>query len=362
MSTQNKRILTMQESINEGLIIAAKKNKRIIFFAQGVQDPTAVFGTLKNLSKYIRSERIIETPVAENGTCGIAIGAAMTGMIPVISFHRAEFALLAMEQLINNAAKAHYVSRGKHSVPFLLRLIVGRGWGQGPAHSQSLESIFSSIPGLKVIMPAFPSDAKGLIISSLSDNNPIICIENRWSHYTKGNVKKGYFKSDITKPKKISSGNQITVISTGFMTLESKRAVDMLKEEGIESDHFDLRILRPLNLNEIIKSIKKTGCIIFVDTGHKTLGIGSEVISKITEEAFYFLKKSPIRLGLPDHPTPSSRGLIIDYYPDTIKILKAIAKILDLKDPLIKKLEFKIKNDKNNLPIDVPDSFFKGPF
>lgn len=363
MSTPHKkRIISMQESINEALIMAAKKNKNIVFFAQGIEDPTAVFGTLKGLSKTIEKKRIIETPVAENATCGIAIGAAMTGLIPVISFHRTEFALLAIEQIFNNAAKSHYISRGTHSVPMLLRLIIGRGWGQGPAHSQSLESLFSAIPGLKVIMPSFPDDAKGLIISALEDRNPFICIENRWSHYTKGNVKKGYYKSDITKPKRISKGKDITIVSTGFMTLEVKRAVDLLKEINVAVDHFDLRVLRPLFLDEIVQSVKQTGFIMCVDTGHRTLGIGSEIISFVTEKAFKYMKTPPVRLGLPDHPTPSSRGLVIDFYPDTLKILKEVFGSLKLEKSFLKSFELKIREERNNLPIDVPDNFFKGPF
>ena len=260
------------------------------------------------------------------------------------------------------AAKSHYISRGTHSVPMLLRLIIGRGWGQGPAHSQSLESLFSAIPGLKVIMPSFPDDAKGLIISALEDRNPFICIENRWSHYTKGNVKKGYYKSDITKPKKISKGKDITIVSTGFMTLEVKRAVDLLKEINVAVDHFDLRVLRPLFLDEIVQSVKQTGFIMCVDTGHRTLGIGSEIISFVTEKAFKYMKTPPVRLGLPDHPTPSSRGLVIDFYPDTLKILKEVFGSLKLEKSFLKSFELKIKEERNNLPIDVPDNFFKGPF
>ena len=358
----NKKTLNMQNAINEGLIEAAKKNSKVIFFAQGVQDPNSLFGTLNNLSKYISKNRIIETPVAENATCGIAIGSAMTGMIPVVSFHRVEFALLALEQIFNNAAKAHYVSRGKHKVPLLLRLIIGRGWGQGPEHSQSLESIMSHIPGLKVIMPSFPDDAKGLIISAIEDNNPVICIENRWSHYTEGEVRSGHFFEDISGPKKISTGKNLTLVSTGYMTLEAKRAVDLLTKVGITIDHFDLRVLRPLKLEKIINSVKKTGSIITIDTGHRFLGIGSEIISEITEKAFHSLKNNPVRMGLPDHPTPSSRGLIEDFYPDCIKILKSITKLLSINQELITPLIEQIEKERSGLPIDVPDNFFKGPF
>ena len=146
------------------------------------------------------------------------------------------------------------------------------------------------------------------------------------------------------------------------MTLEAKRAVDLLKKIGVSIDHYDLRVLRPLRLDSIIESVKKTGSIITIDTGHKFLGMGSEIVSDITEKCFQYLKNKPIRLGLPDHPTPSSRGLIEDFYPDCIKILKSITKLLSINQELITPLIEQIEKERSGLPIDVPDNFFKGPF
>ena len=191
--------------------------------------------------------------LAENALTGVAIGAAMMGKRPVLSFHRVEFALLAMEQIANNAAKSHYISRGKHTVPLVLRLIVGRGWGQGPEHSQSLEAMFAMIPGLKVIMPTFPADAKGLIIAAIEDNNPVIIIEHRWCHYIQGDVPTGYYTSDLEAPKEIIKGEDITIIASSFMTIEAIEAAESLNELGYTASVFDLRVLRPLKLDTIYK-------------------------------------------------------------------------------------------------------------
>ena len=182
MNNQDK-IITGSRAINDALAYIGSKNKNVLLFAEGVNDPTAIFGTQKNLINIYGQERLIEMPVSENGLCGVAIGAAMNGKRPIISFHRVEFALLAMEQIVNNAAKMHYVSNGLHFCPIVIRLVVGRGWGQGPEHSQSLETLFSYIPGLKVIMPTFPEDLKDAMLTSVEDNNPTIIIEHRWTLY-----------------------------------------------------------------------------------------------------------------------------------------------------------------------------------
>ena len=170
----NERILSTAQAINEALQVMGARDKNVLLFAEGVDDPSAVYGTTKGMVPIYGRHRVIEMPVAENGLCGVAIGAAMRGKRPVISFHRVEFALLAMEQIINNAAKMHYASNGQHKSPLVIRLIIGRGWGQGPQHSQSLESMFACIPGLRVIMPVFPQDTKGMLIAAIEDDNPVV--------------------------------------------------------------------------------------------------------------------------------------------------------------------------------------------
>lgn len=197
----NEKILSTAGAIREGLLQAAERDENVIFMAEGVKEPTGFFGTLSGFGEVLEPSRLIEMPIAENGLIGIAVGAAMSGKKVVISLQRVEFAMLALEQIFNNAAKSHYVSNGAHSVPIVLRLVVGRGWGQGPEHSQSLESMFSMFPGLKVVMPVFPGTAKGLTIGAINDPNPVIMIEHRWCHYVQGKVGDDYFSIPLAGPQ-----------------------------------------------------------------------------------------------------------------------------------------------------------------
>ena len=316
------RILTSAQAINEALAIMGERDKNVLLMGQGIDDKGAFYGTTAGLS-HIYKDRLIETPVSENAMVGVAIGLAMSGKCPVIQFHRVEFALLAMEQIINNAAKMHYISNGQHKCPLVIRMIIGRGWGQGPCHSQSLEAMFAYIPGLKVIMPTFPDDYKGMLISAIEDDNPVVIIEHRWTHYVKGNVPEGYYKNDIEKPKLIRKGKP----AAGTIVASSYSVLSHLYHEY--DDVFDLRVLRPLQIDEIIESVKKTGVLMIVDTGYETYGIGAEIAARCVEAGLRF---SLIRDGIPDHPIPSSRGYLPGLYPDTPKV------------------------------IDSPDPAFQGPF
>lgn len=298
------RILTSAQAINEALAIMGERDKNVLLMGQGIDDKGAFYGTTSGLSE-IYKERLIETPVSENAMVGVSVGLALSGKRPVIQFHRVEFALLAMEQIINNAAKMHYISNGQHKCPLVIRMIIGRGWGQGTCHSQSLEAMFAYIPGLKVLMPTFPEDYKGMLISAIEDDNPVVIMEHRWTHYAKGHVPEGYYKSDITKPKQLRHGKDATIVTTAYATLSQM--------EDDNSDLFDLRVLRPLILDDIIESVRKTGKLLIIDTGYKTLGIGAEIVARCVEAG---LKFDLIRQGIPDHPIPSSRGYLPAIYPD----------------------------------------------
>jgi pyruvate dehydrogenase E1 component beta subunit len=298
------RIITSAQAINEALAIVGERDKRVLLMGQGIDDKGAFYGTTEGLS-HIYGDRLIETPVSENAMVGVAVGLAISGKRPVIQFHRVEFALLAMEQIINNAAKMHYISNGQHKCPLVIRMIVGRGWGQGPCHSQSLEAMFAYIPGLKVLMPTFPADYKGMLISAIEDDNPVVIIEHRWTHYVKGNVPEGYYKIDINWPTQLREGKYQTIVASSYSVLSQMNVED--------SDVFDLRVMRPLKLFGIIESVRKTGHLIIYDTGYKTLGIGAEIIAQCVEEGLKFTVE---RHGIPDHPIPSSRGYLPAIYPD----------------------------------------------
>ena len=358
----NQRIITLGDAIREALFDSMARDERVFLFAQGVADPSAMWGTMKGAAERFGADRIVEMPVAENGAVGTAIGAAMCGQRPVIALHRVEFALLALEQIANNAAKAHYISNGQHRVPLVIRMVVGRGWGQGPEHSQSLEAVFSHFPGLKVVMPAFVADAKGMLTAAIEDDNPVLFIEHRWLHYSLGHVPAEYFKHELDGPRVVHPGKDATVVATSYSVLEAMRAADVLAALDCSLEVIDLRVLRPLNMEPILASVRKTGRLLTVDTGFVRYGIGGEIVANVASEAFDTLKAAPLRLGLPEHPTPSSRGMIPGYYPDAPRIVRAVAREMGLNAARVEVAIKSLEEKRKGLPIDAPDPFFKGPF
>ena len=321
LSKRDENLVTTSEAIRDALTVMGERDQNVILFAEGVADPSAVYGTTKNLTQVYGKDRMIEMPVAENGLCGVAIGAAMRGKRPVVSFHRVEFGLLAMEQIVNNAAKMHYGSNGQHTAPIVVRLVIGRGWGQGPQHSQSLETMFACVPGLKVLMPVFPQDTKGMLIAAIEDDSPTVVIEHRWCHYVKGVVPEGYYTTDIAGPSRLTDGNDLTIAATSFSTLEAMRAAEALKSIGVTAEVFDMRVINPLDTTLIEESFKKTGRLITVDTGHRSYGIGAEIIARVMERHAGLSKSNPVRIAMPDHPVPSSRGYTPGIYPDAREVL-----------------------------------------
>lgn len=334
----------------------------VYLMGEGVADPKGIFGTTTGLAQKYGSARVVEMPVAENGLTGIAIGSALMGQRPLMIHQRVDFALLALEQLFNNAGKTHYITQGQHTVPLVVRMIVGRGWGQGPAHSQSLETVFAAVPGLKVVMPTTPEDFHGMLIGAVEDDNPVLMIEHRWLHYVKGEVNPDAPAIPIKGPRKVRSGDKATVVATSYMVLEAQRAVDRLAEAGCDCDFFDLRVIRPLDLEDILASVRRTGRLIVADTGYTMLGVGAEVVSRAVTDCFEDLKARPIRIGLPDHPTPSSAALATAYYPGSLDIARAVADVSELPSSVLAPVLDDLKAERDALPIDQPDPSFEGPF
>jgi pyruvate/2-oxoglutarate/acetoin dehydrogenase E1 component len=345
----NKKIF-FYEAINEALNLSLKKNKNTLIMGLGSDDPKNIFGTTKNLQEIYGKNRVIDLPTSENACMGIAIGLSINKIKPIISHQRVEFALLAFEQIVNQAAKFNYTTAGKLNIPIVVRLIIGRGWGQGTQHSQSLESIFSHFPGLKVIAPSNANDAKGLMLSSIEDKNPVMFYEHRWLHNTNGFVKNKYFKTPIGKAKIIKKGKDITVVSFSYMIIEAIKSINYLKKFKVNIELIDLRTIKPMDTKTIIKSVKKTRRLLVIDGGWTDFGVGAEVVSKITQKLK--LKTLPKIIGLRNSPIPSSRNLSKEIYPFYGDIIYEILKMLNLKI----KTKF-----KKNLE-DVPDKNFLGPF
>lgn len=356
------RIITAAEAIREALDLALAQRQDTYLMGEGVADPGGIFGTTKGLVDVYGPERVVEMPVAENGLTGIAIGSALMGRRPIMTHQRIDFALLCLEQLFNTAAKSHYVTNGAHRVPLTVRMVIGRGWGQGPQHSQSLEAMFAAIPGLKVVMPSTPADFKGMLLASIEDDNPVIFIEHRWLHYVSGDVPTGWQVTPLDGPKKIHSGDRATIVSTSYMTLEALRAATALARRGCATDLFDLRVLRPLNLAPIIESVRHTGRLIVCDTGWRTLGLGAEIIAQVVEQALGNLKQPPVRIALPDHPTPSALALAEVYYPGSADVIAAAQKLCDLPEADAAAAREEVIALRQGVPIDKPDPAFKGPF
>ncbi len=356
------RVISFGDAIREGLIESIARDSNVFLMGEGIADPSSMWGTTSGVVDRFGDDAVVEMPVAENAMVGVAIGAAMNGQRPVINLQRVEFALYAFEQIVNNAAKTHYVSNGAHRVPLVIRLVVGRGWGQGPGHSQSLESVFGHFPGLKVLMPTLPRDAKGMITAAIEDDNPVLVIEHRWLHNTVGDVPAGYFHDRLDGPRVIREGTDATVVASSYMTLEALRAAEQLAKFGVAVEVIDLRVVRPLNMQPILASVAKTGRLVTVDTGWKTYGTGAEVVARVCADAFDTIRSAPIRLGLPDHPTPSSRGMILGFYPDATQIIRAIGTTSHIAEPVVNEACNAVRRQQKDLPIDVPDPFFKGPF
>lgn len=323
----------------------------------GVPDPKGIFGTTSGLVAKYGPERAMDTPVAENGMTGIAIGSALVGMRPIMTHQRLDFMLLSLDQIINNAAKWHYMFGGQMKVPIVLRLLLGRGWGQGPQHSQNLQSLFAHLPGLKVVLPTTPYDAKGLLISAIEDDNPVIFIEHRWLHGIVGPVPEKMYRIPIGKSRVVKKGRDVTIVTSSYMTLESMRASDMLKKDGIDAEILDLRTIRPFDEDSIVRSVKKTGRLIAVDGAWPRFGVAAEVLALAAEKCYTALKCASKRVTFPDLPTPTSWSLANRYYPRAIDIVNEVKGMFD-----ISVTQAKDSGSYYNVPHDVPDKSFTGPF
>ena len=351
-----ERVITFAEAINEAIHETMQFNDKVICYGLGVTDPKGVFGTTLGLEKKFGGTRVFDMPTSENAMTGIAVGASLNGLIPLMTHQRLDFFLLAMDQLVNSAAKWHYMFGSQQSVPITIRLIIGRGWGQGPTHSQNLQAWFSHIPGIKVVMPTSPEDAKGLLTSSILDPNPVVFLEHRWLHNSRGLVPKGFYSKPLGDAKIVRKGEDVTIISMSYMTIESIRAVEYLSKKDISCEIIDLLTIRPIDWPTIFMSVKKTGRILVLDTGFETGSVAGEIIAKVSMECFEYLIVRPSRLAMPDIPEPTSQALTKDFYVRASNIAAEVLKLLNLQNN-----EVKIDLPEPE-PHDVPGEWFKGPF
>ncbi|MDH3688319.1 MAG: alpha-ketoacid dehydrogenase subunit beta [Gammaproteobacteria bacterium] len=356
IATPVTRKLKFFEALREAQDLCMAKDPAVYIMGLGVPDPKGIFGTTLGLQQKYGPKRVLDIPLSENAMTGVATGSALVGMRPIITHQRVDFALIAMEQMINQAAKWHYMFGGQSRVPLVIRMIIGRGWGQGPQHSQSLQSWFAHVPGLRVVMPATPHDAKGLLISSIEDDNPVIFMEHRWLYGMSDNVPDGLYRVQLGRARVVRQGQDVTIVATSYMVLEAIRAAEKLSESGIQAEVIDLRSLRPLDDATILQSVRKTGRLVMADTGWKAFGVSAEILALVTEKAFGDLKTPPRRIALPDFPAPTSPALSDHYYPRSGHI---VAEILSMFGQEPKKGLFETSKGQR---LDQPDPTFTGPF
>ena len=321
----------------------------------GVPAPPGVFGTTTGLREKYGPARVLDIPAAENGMTGMALGTAILGMRPIMIHHRMDFAVLSMEPIVNQAAKWHYMYGGHSTAPLTIRMIIGRGWGQGPQHSQSLQAWFAHVPGLQVVMPATASDAKGLLAAAVLGETPTIVLEHRWLYELQGDVPSELLAYDIGKAAVRRTGTDVTLVSASYMTIESLKAAEVLEQFGVSAEVVDLRTISPLDTETIRKSVTKTGRLVVADTGQVNFGIGAEVISVVVEDGAISLLAPPSRIGLPFAPTPTTPALADHYYPTSREIVSSVMRMLGLQPPSQEALSPPRR-------LDIPSDEFTGPY
>jgi len=325
----SSRIITFAEAINEGLRQAMRLSNDVFVFGQLVDSDSGVFHTTSGLVDEFSSNRVFDTPVAESAMTGVALGASLVGTRPVLVHQRMDFLLCSMDQIVNWAATWRYKSGGKSGVPFTIRAVVGKGWGQGPQHSKSLQAWFAHVPGLQVVMPATPADAKGLLLNAIFGSDPTIIIEGRSLFSMRDEVPEDPYRVPFGHASVRRSGSDVTVAALGHMVPLVLKAAEQLQDEGISTEVIDLRTVVPLDEGTILKSVKKTGRLIISDPAWKSFGVSGEISARISEKANGL--KSPVsRLAFPDVHTPSSSLLESDFYPTEDAVVASVKAVMGI--------------------------------
>lgn len=322
------RTLQYSLAINEALHQMMSADDSVFLIGQGVKSPWYVGNTALGLIEKFGPERVIDTPVSENAVTGAAVGAAIVGMRPVVVHPRMDFMMFAMDPIINQAANWHYMNGGKSAVPMVIWGIINRGGEQAAQHSQAIHSIFAHIPGLKVVMPATAYDAKGLMISAIKDDNPVVFIDDRWLYSVESDVPEEMYEVPIGRGIVRREGKDLTIVGLSYMSHLIMTAVGDIVGKGYDPEIIDVRTVKPLDRELLLDSVKKTGRLLVADGGWKSFGTASEIISMVTENAFRYLKAAPVKLTLPDCPAPASRSLEKAFYPGVENIIDAIEGLL----------------------------------
>lgn len=322
------RTITYLQALREALDEELARDERVFLLGEDIGPHGNVFGVTKGLFDKYGPERIRQTPISEAAIVGAACGAAMIGSRPIAEIMYIDFITIGMDQLVNQAAKMRYVSNGQLHVPMVLRTQGGGGRGKGPHHSQSLESWFLHVPGLKVVQPATPYDVKGMMKSAVRDDSPVLFIENAILYPTKGQIPEEEYTVPLGKAKVVREGSDITIVANSYMVLKSLEAATTLEADGISAEVIDIRSLCPLDIDTVIASVKKTNRALVVHEANRTGGVGAEISAQIHEGAFDYLEAPVARVGGLGVPTPYSQALEREIMPGADHIVDGVQRLL----------------------------------
>ncbi|TAL20621.1 alpha-ketoacid dehydrogenase subunit beta [Patescibacteria group bacterium] len=322
------RELSYAEAIAEATDQAMQLDRSVIVIGQGTRDRGHIFGTVAGLFEKYGPERIIEMPLSEAAVAGVAIGAALDGLRPVLILQRTDFVFLIMDQLINQAAKWRFTFGGRGRVPLTLRLITGKGWGQGPQHSQSLHATFGHFPGLRVAMPTEPDDAKGLLLNAIFSDDPTVILETRPLFARRGEVPEAPYTRPFGRARILRPGSDVTVVATAYLLPEALAAAASLAAEGISAEVIDPVSVSPLDQAAIIASVSRTRRLVVADASWAPFGFASELAAIVGEKLFGVLSAPVRRVTLPFTPAPTARALEQAYYPNAATVAAAVKSVL----------------------------------
>lgn len=322
--------MSYAEAIRDALDIALRDDPRVVLMGEDIGVYGGAFQVTGDLVARYGKERVIDTPISELGGAGVAVGAALTGLRPVFEFQFSDFATLAMEQIVNQAAKLRYMLGGAVSVPVVMRFPAGSGTGAAAQHSQSLEAWFGHVPGLKVVQPTTPEDAKGMLLAAIDDPDPVLIFEHKLLYKMKGPVPQGRYVTPLDKAVVRREGGHLSIVASGIMVHKALEAAEALAAEGVQAEVIDLRSVRPIDRATILASVEKTGRLMVVYEAVKTLGIGAEISAMVAESpAFDFLDAPIVRLGGAEAPIPYNPVLenaAVPQLPEIIDAARALAK------------------------------------
>lgn len=324
------RRISFGEALREAMWQAMEADPTVFVYGVTVPSHARIFGTTEGLVEKFGQERCFDTPICEEAMTGFALGAAISGLRPIHVHIRVDFLLLAMNELVNMISTYSYGVNGRVKVPIVIRAVVGRGWGQGYQHSKSLHSYFAHIPGLKVVLPTTPRDAKGLLMAAILDDSPVVFIEHRWLYWAIEDVPEEPFTIPLGKSNVLRRGRDVTVVATSWMNVEALKAAEILDRHGVSLEIVDPRTIAPLDDEPILESVEKTGHCIVADNDWVHCGVSAEIAAQVAEKCFGKLRSPVTRIGFAHTPCPTVRCLENRFYPNAVDIIQAVETKLGL--------------------------------